>query len=215
MQNYANQCFLEVSPKQKSLTELTRSKKKNAKYLNIFYSLTPDKSLFEISMEGSIEDREEEKTEKSCYCSVEGELNQEEKCDYNANLFAKMDSSRTEVITSQLNDQSKFSKKRSVNSDWYSDDVIDHVERSYFVDDPQVQHAMNRIRRKRSFKTVMSEDAARKYCRQYMKKSEAGRSCKGISELGYLNAIDQCTKDLQVRMNNGLISVGILLDRIH
>ncbi|XP_031570864.1 von Willebrand factor D and EGF domain-containing protein-like [Actinia tenebrosa] len=171
------------------------NKDKNAFIKN--WRLTPDKSLFEISIEEEIEEGKEEES-KSCYCGVEGELNQIPKCEYNANLFAKIESSSTEVITTQINDQSNFGKKRSVDGHWYSDDIIDYEDRSYFVDDPQVQHAMNRIRSKRSLRVVMSKHEAHKYCRKYIEESEAARSCKGISKKSIRDAIKQCSKDLQL-----------------
>ena len=173
-----------------------------AKYLNLLHRIQPDKSLFEITTEEEVGDREEAEAEaeKSCYCSLEGESIQAEKCDYNSNLFARMSSSVTEVITTQLNDQSTFGKKRSVDSHWYSDNVIDHVERSYFVDDAQAQHATNRLRSKRSLKTVMTEKVATKYCQRHIKETKAGMSCKDISQENIDNAIKICSKDLQVRM---------------
>lgn len=91
-------------------------------------------------------------------------------------------------------------EKRFAHNDWYSDDIIDHVERSYFVDDPQVQHAMNRIRRKRSPKTVMSKDEAMKHCRQHIEESEAGRSCKHVSGANIGIAMEQCIADLEVNL---------------
>jgi hypothetical protein len=159
------------------------------------YSLSDDNSFFEI-----LPDQEKEQAEqgRSCFCDIEGEAKQDEKCDDNANIFASIDASRIEVLT-QFNDQSsQFDLRRSVDSHWYSDDIIDHEDRSFFVDDEDVKHAINRIRNKRSPTEVMSEDEATKYCKRQIEESTAGRTCKDISGTSVKNAMLQCVNDLKV-----------------
>lgn len=92
-------------------------------------------------------------------------------------------------------------KKRSADSEWYSDDIIDHVERSYFVDDLQVQTMMNQRRRKRSVKQTMSKEKATEYCRSHIEETKAGRSCKDVSAESIETAMEHCIIDLEVNVN--------------
>jgi hypothetical protein len=86
-------------------------------------------------------------------------------------------------------------RRRSVREYWYSDDIIDHEDRSFFVDANDAQHAFNRIRSRRSLKTLMSKDNATRFCQQIIEESTAGKTCINITI-----AMLQCVTDLQVSL---------------
>lgn len=158
-----------------------------------FFSLKSTQSFFDVL---PTETEEESLQGRSCYCNVESNINEDELCDDNANYFPVLNEEERELIESYSNDDES---KRSVDgSYWYSDSIIDHEYRSYFIDDEQAQHAMNRIRSKRSLRVLMTKEGATEYCRTHIEESEAGRTCKDIYEKSVENAMIQCANDLKV-----------------
>lgn len=90
-------------------------------------------------------------------------------------------------------------QRRSAGEYWYSDDIIDHEDRSFFVDTKDAQHAFHRIRSKRSVQILMSKENATRYCQRIIEKSTAGKTCKDVPGTNVTVAMLQCVTDLEVR----------------
>ncbi|XP_001626966.2 von Willebrand factor D and EGF domain-containing protein [Nematostella vectensis] len=89
--------------------------------------------------------------------------------------------------------------KRSVEDSVYSDDIIDHEERGFFVDQKDLEYTQIRIRSRRSIgKEPISKENATKICKSFIEDSVTGKVCKRVSGIEFSSFIKDCVFDLQV-----------------
>ncbi|XP_031570892.1 von Willebrand factor D and EGF domain-containing protein-like, partial [Actinia tenebrosa] len=160
--------------------------------------LKPEESYLEKNL--PIDEKEPEQ-ERFCFCSITDDKFTSNTCKTSANHFNDIEEGGREV---QLNiDPTMFElKRRSVDSHWYSDDIINQEYRSFFVADHDVQKALNRIRSKRSTSyTRWPERRAKRYCTKLIEGSEAAKTCRKLDSESVESAIGQCINDLVLSGN--------------
>ena len=90
-------------------------------------------------------------------------------------------------------------RRRSLDNPLYTDDIMDHEERSFFVDDDDANFAYARIRSRRAVPTfAMSKENATRYCKALVEDSTAGKTCSEVPGFNLTSALEECTIDLQV-----------------
>ncbi|XP_031572274.1 von Willebrand factor D and EGF domain-containing protein-like [Actinia tenebrosa] len=109
-------------------------------------------------------------------------------------------SNHPEDVTTALNRFGQKINRRSVDSRWYSDDIIDYEDRSFFVDEKDAKHAIHRFRNRRSARIVngMSKENATRICKKVIEDSTAGKVCEEVPGTNLTLAMLQCVTDLEL-----------------
>lgn len=121
-------------------------------------------------------------------------------CEWELNDFQAFRQSG-EDIAKQFQGQGRF--RRSLEDPWYTDDIMDYEEKSFFIDEEDAQFAFSRIRSKRSISTfAMSKDNATSYCKHFVEDSTAGKMCSEVPGFNVTSAMKDCITDLQVTIKS-------------
>ncbi|XP_031549644.1 von Willebrand factor D and EGF domain-containing protein-like isoform X2 [Actinia tenebrosa] len=152
--------------------------------------IKPNESHFEVRPE---EDIYPPRRTESCLCPKA--LNGKAYCQDTENFY-EVSGNAKEV----KNDMEKTAenRRRSAREYWYSDNIIDYEDRSFFVNAKDARHAFHRIRSKRSIQILMSKENATRYCQRIIEKSKAGKTCKDVPGTNITVAMIQCVTDLQL-----------------
>ncbi|KXJ10041.1 von Willebrand factor D and EGF domain-containing protein, partial [Exaiptasia diaphana] len=130
------------------------------------------------------------------YCECPETEQQSPNCDWNANRFKDFKKIPGQDIADQFRNNRR---RRSITGNFYSDDIMDYEERSFFVDEKEVQFALRRIRSRRSVsKEVMSNENATKHCRAVIEDSTAGKTCSDVPGFNLTSAMVECITDLKL-----------------
>jgi hypothetical protein len=114
-------------------------------------------------------------------------------CKNNSNHFVEFDQLSGEEIANKMN-----RNRRSLEETAYNDDIIEHEERSFFLDDQDAHIAAQRVRAKRDVGDRMSKENATKYCKRVIEDSIAGKTCQKLLKTNLTVSMLSCITDLQV-----------------
>ncbi|KXJ11847.1 von Willebrand factor D and EGF domain-containing protein [Exaiptasia diaphana] len=129
------------------------------------------------------------------YCECPQRQNQLWNCDWSENDFIGF----RKITGKDIADQFRRRRRRSITGTFYSDDLMDYEERSFFIDEKEAQFALSRIRSRRSVNNeLMSNENATKHCRAVIEDSTAGKTCSDVPGFNLTLAMAECITDLKL-----------------
>lgn len=155
------------------------------------FRINPGESYFDILPQE--DETKDDDNGQSCFCKLDS-VNITN-CQNDSNHFEYFEQISGEDIAKRI-----ARKKRSLEESNYNDDIIDHEERSFFLDDSDVHLALRRVRARirREVGKMMSKENATEKCKEYIENSLAGKTCKNVPGTNITVSMLSCIADLEI-----------------